>query len=141
MGTVPLDSCMHACKCNGTCPGAASAPGLTIEMLLKPNPRCFSSSFTFFSVFPPRGNHTALARVTGAQYLFEAQTANGPRAAPGAPPAHAEVDAQLTGDGVLSADYLLDGEWHHFAFVKDAATGAQVSSSPPRATEGGNKDI
>ena len=44
MGTVPLDSCSK-CKCNGTCTGSASASGFTIEVLLKPNPVCFSSSF------------------------------------------------------------------------------------------------
>lgn len=34
-----------------------------------------------------------------------------------------EFSVPLIGDGVTSSDYLLDGGWHHLAFVKSAATG------------------
>ena len=126
MGTVPLDSCEKKCKCNGTCTGTKSAPGLTIEMLVKPNPVCFSSVFTFFSTFPPELNHTAIARVSGTQYLFEAQTALGEGSPEAQPTQDWELEAPLTGVGVLAVDYLMDGNWHHFAFSKDAATGKQA---------------
>ena len=148
MGTVPKDSCVR-CQCNGTCSGAAFATGLTIEMLLKPHPECFSSSFTFFGTFPPLANRTSLARVTGSTLLFTSQTTEVPTAAAredsyeGTSPS---IEAELKGTGVLSADYLFDGNWHHFAFVKDAATGDQAiwvdGQSPPAfRTTGSSKGV
>ena len=142
MGTVPLDSCSK-CKCNGTCTGSASAPGFTIEVLLKPNPVCFSSSFPVFSTFPPELSHTSSARISGSTLLFEVQTASGPDAANTS--ASHDIEVPLAGVGVQSTDYLLDGEWHHLAFVVDAATGAQAiwvdGQSPESFRYAGNSTL
>lgn len=123
MGMVPLDSCSK-CGCNGTCAGVASAPGLTIEMLIKPNPVCFGDVFTFFSTFPPEPNRTSEARLTAGALVFESQTIDGPGST--APDLNWSVGSELNGVGVESADYLMDGKWHHFASVKNATTGAQA---------------
>ena len=142
MGTVPLDSC-SACNCNGTCTGSASAPGFTIEVLLKPNPVCFPSYFSVYSTFPPEAFHTSSAAISGSELLFEVSPANGPGAT-NASALH-DIEVPLTGVGVQATDYLLDGEWHHLAFVVDASTGAQAiwvdGQSPTAFRYAGNSTL
>ena len=96
------------------------AKGLTIEFLVKPTPGCFM-----------RGGGTTLFQTTKATVAFEigysgisftAKTSD--TTDPGL------LSFGFSGDGVLSADYLWNylntsDEWHHFALVKDAVTGAQ----------------
>lgn len=139
MGTVPLDSCSK-CHCNGTCSGSASVPGFTIEVLIKPNPVCFSSFFSVFSTFPPEPLHTSAARITGDGLMFEVEAANGQDAANTT--ASTEIEVPLSGVGVQATDYLLDGKWHHFGFVVDAGTGAQAiwldGQSPSAFRSAGN---
>ena len=117
MGSVPLNQTAKP-----------TAPGITVEMLLKPG-QCFGRGgmFSFFAAFPPSKGKACSASVSGAQINWFAETVAHPTTAAaestGTPVDSMEV--RLEGTGVLSADYLSDGGWHHFAFVKDGATGDQ----------------
>ena len=101
-----------------------TAPGVTIEMLVKPGP-CFGRGgrFAFFAAFPPGSDHSCSASISSSSIDWEADTV-GSSSSSGTPVD--AIEAGLHGTGVLSTDYLYDGRWHHFAFVKDAASGDQA---------------
>lgn len=109
--------------CNDT---AKAISGFTIEFLLKPGPWLFrGGSVNLFGEL----SYSAMPVVTLAADSISFTAATRPPGT-GIPPARPisiepwdEISVPLIGDGVTSTDYLSDGHWHHFAFVKSAATG------------------
>ena len=99
-----------------------TAPGVTIEMLVKPGP-CFGRGghFAFFAAFPPQAGHACSASISSNSIDWISETVGGSTGTP-----VDTIEAGLHGTGVLATDYLYDGSWHHFAFVKDATTGDQA---------------
>lgn len=106
---------------------AAGAPGLTLEFLLRPTAGCFArgGSATLFKSSGSSGT-SVLVELTSQSLTWTATTAASSSADGDASPTDT-LSASLEGAGVLAADYLWGGgtksAWHHFAFVKDAASG------------------
>jgi hypothetical protein len=108
-----------------------SAPGITIELLLKPG-SCFGRGghFSFFAAFPPGAGRACSASISSSSIVWLADTIAQPGGAAdstdtGTGTPVDGIEAELHGTGVLSSDNLFDGEWHHFAFVKSGVTGDQ----------------
>ena len=89
-------------------------------------------TFNFFQSFCTGSPHCNGGRIDASIDLVSgiswSCTTNDKNGVP-SPPALAEteeISAPLAGVGVLANDYLLDGQWHHIAFVKNAETGEQA---------------
>ena len=105
--------------CNDT---TRKIEGFTIEFLLKPGPWLLrGGDMELFGELSYSKMPTV--QISAASIMFTAATKPWPT--PTASDPWDRMDVPLTRTGVQSPDYLADGQWHHFAFVKDASTGEQ----------------
>lgn len=109
--------------CNDT---SKAISGFSIEFLLKPGPWLYrGGSINIFGELSY--SEMPVVSLGSASISFIAATRPAGSDVPPARPTSVEpwdeFSVSLTGDGVTSSDYLADGHWHHFAFVKSAATG------------------
>jgi hypothetical protein len=118
----------------GQVPFSAPISGVSIELLIKPGD-CFSRGGGT-RLFATGGFEYYKVLISGSSIVWDTFTDPGPT------PGQDSMTVPLNGCAQTSADYLADGTWHHLAFVKDAATGAQavyidgkvVGSLPKNAT-------
>ena len=111
--------------CNGT---SRAIDGFTLELLLKAGPWLFrGGGLTLFAELSYSAMPTVTLSDGAIEFVAAARPAGGGGGGgrPRTPEAWDTLSVPLDGDGVLSSDYLQDGEWHHLAFVKSAATGEQ----------------
>jgi hypothetical protein len=101
-------------------------PGFTIEFLLKPGPWLFrGGGINLFGELSYSDMPVVSLGADSISFTAATRPAGG-----GIPPARPtsvvpwdDFSVSLTGNGVTSTDYLADGHWHHFAFIKSAETG------------------